>query len=593
MQDNTIYNPLSSYKNIYKEKHNENTTNFIDELIKESKINIEENKETVKLINKLKEDKTELTKKLNGQNSLKTFLIIVTSVSIFMSIISLKNMRDNKALYISLLILGLLMAIGMLLLIFMKVQPKIKLLKKEISELDSKIEENIKLAFSQVKPLNELFYEGMSEILFSKTLPIFNMDQTFDSRRLDYLVNKFGLYDEIDPDRSTLFIKSGDINGNPFYIANDLVHNLGTKIYTGSITITYTTYVNVNGKRTAQVNTQVLTASLEKPCPYYHEESYIIYGNEGAPNLSFTRVDSDAEHLSQKQIDRLVKKDMKALVKKSQKSITKGGSFTTIAHDEFEVLWGATDRDNEVEFRLLFTPLAIKQLLELMKEKEIGFGDNFDFVKSKMINGVFPEHLKGFDLSGNPTIFYHYDHEVIKSKFVNYNNFYFKNVYFAFAPLLSIPLYQHQKPREYIYKDLYNSYVSFYEHEKVANKMNIEEFKHPLSNTRNILKTSVVKSGENVDTVKVTAFGYETENKIDYIPKYGNDGKTHLVPVHWVLYTPVSEETNIKINVIDDKKEETYRDKFMKRLEKLKTGENLDPVDLYLFRRFIVEVIKK
>ncbi len=593
MQDNTIYEPLSSFKNIYKDKHHNNTMKYFDDLVQKSNINIEANKETVKTINNLKNEKNVLDKKLNSHKSLKTFLIVIIAISIFMSIISVVNMTSNKTLYTLLLILGILLSIGMFLLLFLRLNPKIKLLQKEISELDLKIEQNIKIAFEQVKPLNSSFFEGMSEILFSKTLPIFNMDPVFDSKRLDYLVNKFELYNEIDVDRSTLYIKSGDINGNPFYIANDLVHTLGTKTYTGSITITYVTYTTVNGKRTAQTNTQVLTASLEKPCPYYNEESYIIYGNEAAPNLSFSRVDSDAEHLSQKQIDKLVRKDMKSLVKKSQKSITKGGSYTTMAHDEFEVLWGATDRDNEVEFRLLFTPLAIKQLLELMKEKEIGYGDNFDFVKSKMINGVFPEHLKGFDLSGNPAIFYHYDYEEIKERFINYNNIYFKNVYFAFSPLLSIPLYQQQKPREYIYKDLYDSYVSFYEHEKVANKMNINDFKHPLSNTRNILKTSVVKSGEYVDTIKVTAYGYQTENKVDYISKLGRDGRVHQIPVHWVLYTPVSEETNIKVNVIDDKKEETYRDKFMKRIEKLKTGENLDPADLYLFRRFIVEVIKK
>lgn len=593
MQDNTIYDPLKNFKNIYKDLHNENTINYFDELVEKSNINIDENQTTVKTINNLKNNRTNIDKKLSGQKSLKIFLIVVTILSLVMSIISIANFQNNITLNVFLLILGILLSIGMLLLIFKKINPKIKSLKQEINELDKKIEENIQLAFSQVKPLNDLFYEGMSETLFSKTLPIFNLDPIFDSKRLDYLVNKFGLYNEIDPDRSSLYVKSGDINGNPFYIANDLVHNLGTKIYTGSLTITYTTYVTINGKRTAQVHTQLLTASLERPCPYYREEAYLIYGNEAAPNLNFSRTDSDAEHLTQKQIDKLVKKDSKSLIKKTQKSISKNGSYTMMSNEEFEVLWGASNRDNEVEFRLLFTPLAIKQLLELMKDKEVGFGDNFGFIKANMINGVFPDHLKGFDLSGNPNIFYHYDYELIRSRFINYNNAYFKNVYFAFAPLLSIPLYQHQKPREFIYKDLYDSYASFYEHEKVANKMNIEEFKHPLSNTRNILKTSVVKSGGFADTVKVTAYGYQTENKVDYIPRVGNDGRTHLVPVYWVLYTPVTQDTNIKINIVDEPKEETYRDKFMKRVEKLKTGENLDPVDLYLFRSFIVEVLKK
>ncbi len=593
MQDNTIYEPLKNYKNIYKEKHKKNIVEYFDELTKKSAINIEENQITVQEIKKLKDSRNILSKKLNGQKSLKTFLIVVAAISIFIAIISILKLSSNTSLFIPLLILGILLSGGMIFLIIKKITPKIKQLTKEIEELTKNIQEKTELAYSQIKPLTDLFFEGMSEILYSKTLPIFNMDPVFDSKRLDYLVNKFGLFDDSDIDRSTLFIKSGDINGNPFYLANDLVHNLGTKIYTGTRTVSYVSYVTINGKRTAQTHTQVLTATLEKPCPYYNEESYVIYGNEAAPNLSFTRVDSDAEHLSQKQIDKLVKKDMKSLVKKSQKDIRKGGSFTTMAHDEFEILWGATNRDNEVEFRLLFTPLAIKQLLELMKDKEIGYGDNFDFVKSKMINGVFPEHLKGFDLSGNPNLFFHYDYEEIKSLFINYNELYFKNVYFAFAPLLSIPLYQQQKPREYIYKDLYKSYVSFYEHEKVANKMNLENFKHPLSNTRNILKTSLVSSGGYADTVKVTAYGYKTENMVDHIPKMAGDGKTYLVPVHWVLYTPVEQESEIKINVVQEEKDETYRDKFEKMVENLRKGEEVDPLGLYLLGRFIVEVIKK
>ena len=198
--------------------------------------------------------------------------------------------------------------------------------------------------------------------------------------RLDYLVSKFGLNDVPSLNRSTLFVKSGDLNGNPFYIANDLVHEMGTKTYTGSITISYTVYTTVNGKRTASRRTQVLTASVTKPYPYYSEQSYLVYGNEAAPDLIFQREDSDAEHLDQKQIDRLVKRETKRLKRKQRKATKKGGSFTQLGHSEFEVLFGATNRNNEVQFRLLFTPLAQKQLLDLMKDKTIGYGDNFDFI---------------------------------------------------------------------------------------------------------------------------------------------------------------------------------------------------------------------
>ncbi|HHT39254.1 MAG: hypothetical protein RBS76_03170 [Acholeplasmatales bacterium] len=600
MDGNLIYDPLKSYQNIFREKHHTNTTAFFDELVKKSEINIAENKQVVAEIDKLNNKINNLENELSKRRGFKTFLIVVVVIAFFISIIniySIVNIHNSAGraslIHYVLLPISLIIGIGLIVLTIKKINPVIKTLVKDKAELKEKLNKKLSIAYQGLKPLHDLFYEGISEELFSKTLPIFNMDPMFDSKRLDYLVNKFGLYDAIDENRSTLYVKSGDINGNPFYIANDLVHTLGTKKYTGTLTITYTNYVYRGGKRVAQRQTQVLSATIEKPCPYYNEESYLIYGNEAAPDLIFSRVDSDAEHMTQKQIDRLVRRDYKTLTKKTQKSVRKGGTYTALAHEEFEVLFGAIDRNNEVQFRLLFTPLAQKQLLELMKDKEIGYGDNFDFVKYKMINGIFPEHLKGFELDGNPKLFLHYDYEKVKNLFISYNNLYFKNIYFAFAPLLSIPLYQQQKPREYIYKDSYESYVSFYEHEKVCNKINIEEFKHPLSTTRNILKTTTVKSGNEIDTIKVTAYGYQTENKVDYIPTLGGDGRTHLVPVHWVEYTPVMQETDVNINVIKDKKEETYRDKIASRIERLKTRENLSEKDLYLFGRFLAHVIKK
>ena len=134
-------------------------------------------------------------------------------------------------------------------LIFMYINPKIKILKNNVSEL-SKIIDNLRNeASKQMAPLNSLFEDNISIQLFKETLPLINFDNYFDSKRLEYLTKRFDLNDTPNLNRSTLFVKSGDINGNPFYIANDLVHQMGTKVYTGAITISWTAYVTVNGKR--------------------------------------------------------------------------------------------------------------------------------------------------------------------------------------------------------------------------------------------------------------------------------------------------------------------------------------------------------
>ncbi|MDD4204009.1 MAG: hypothetical protein PHF62_02675 [Acholeplasmataceae bacterium] len=567
-----VYEPLLAYDQIFKEEHHKNTTAFFDDLVKKSKINKEENKLTNKELVALDKKRNAVQKKINNQSALKGFLIFLLIAFVVVIGVSIYMWVDSGYHYIQPILIGVsvILFVLFLLLIIKKIKPKLVILKGEKTVLDKKYKETLELAWAQMAPLNNLFTYGQNTAIFRKTLPLIDLDKMFDSKRLDYMVAKFGLNSTPDLDRSALYVQSGDINGNPFYIARDLVHQLGTKTYTGSIVIHWTTVsTDSKGRPRTVHHSQTLTAQVTKPCPYYHESPYIVYANEAAPDLIFSREDSNAEHMEEKEIDKFVKKQSKKLRKKQEKGLKTGSNYTVMGNTEFEVLFGGSNRNNEVQFRLLFTALAQKQLLQLMKDKKIGFGDNFDFRKHKMINVVFPEHLQSFDLNVSPSYFKDYNIDVIEKKFIDYNNGYFKAIYFGFAPILSIPLYQHQKPHEYIYKDKYNSYVSFYEHEQVVNMMNETQFKHPLSKTRNILKTSTVKSGNHCDTVKVTAYGYDAIQRTDYISKMGGDGRMHMVPVNWVEYISVSQDTNVDINVlVEDKKPESYNEKIRAIFEK-------------------------
>lgn len=588
-----VDSPLKQYSAIFKDRHLEHATQFIDNLIEESKVNIEENRQTIKVIKKLEHEKNTIVKvisTLNGQRVLCILLLIISIIGMLLSISQMVS-GVQTVYYPIIIVTGLVLIVLSIFLITKKINPKLKVAKQNKLDLEQKIKTEIDIAYQQLSPLNALFKEGISEQLFQKTLPLIKLDPMFNSKRLDYMINKFGHPTDDDINRSALYIKSGEIKGNPFYIVDDLVHELGTKSYSGSITIRWTTTSRVNGKTVVNHHSQVLTATVNKPCPYYYEEPYLVYANDAAPDLIFSRQDSDAEHMNQKQIDRKVHRDIKKLGKKAEKSIAKGQNYTVLGNSEFEVLFGATNRNHEVQFRLLFTPLAQRQLLELMKEKEIGYGDDFDFVKDRKLNYVYPEHLEKFKLDVSPSYYHHYDIDELKKKFITYQNEYFKQVYFTFAPVLAIPLYQQQVPQEYIYKDLYDSYVSFYEHEKVVNMMNQNEFKHPLSVTRNILKTSTLSSKNNCDTIKVTAYGYRTEPRIDYVQKMGGDGRMHTIPVHWTEYLPVEQESKVEINVIEEEKEETYQDKFRKLFEGIKEGKG-SQTTLLGIQGFIALVIK-
>ncbi|WIF87761.1 MAG1210 family protein [Acholeplasma laidlawii] len=587
----SLHQPLDSYKNIYKDLHNKHVNDMLDSLVLDSKIDIQANKSTVKDIRLNEKNRDNVAKTIRNNRSLRSFLIFLIVVLIGLVIYAIYQLTlESNILSYILIPISLLLSILFIYLISKKINPKIKILVKDKEAIIKKLEGLFKEAWTQMQPLNDLFYEGMSQELFQKTVPLIKMDQMFDSKRLDYLVNKFGLDDLNVIDRSTLYVQSGEIKGNPFYIAEDLVHKMGTKTYSGSITITYTSTSRVNGRTVTTTHTQVLTAIVEKPYPFYTDQSYLVYGNEAAPDLMFSRVDSDAEHMSEKQIDKHVDKTIKKLEKKSRKSVNQGTNYTVFGNSEFEVLFGATNRNHEVQFRLLFTPLAQTELLKLMKEKTLGFGDDFDFIKHKKINIIVPEHLATIKLDMSPSYYTSYDFEDIKKKFVDYQNAYFRHIYFAFAPVLAIPLYQQTVTQEYLYKDLYSSYVSFFEHEHVVNSMDVNKFRHEESATRNILKTKVVRSSDHKDVIQVTAYGYKSVPRVDYVSRLGRDGRMHVIPVPWNEYIPVDKQTNVEINVTPEDKPLTPRQRVEEMVERLRTN-NMTPKDMFIIKNFAARVL--
>ena len=81
----------------------------------------------------------------------------------------------------------------------------------------------------------------------------------------------------------------------------------------------------------------------------------------------------------------------------------------------------------------------------------------------------------------------------------------------------------------------------------MANAMGAERFAHPQTATEVILKTRLLeKEGDN-DRVSVTALSFAAENREDFIPVLGGDGRMHAVPVPWVEYIPVENSGEISI----------------------------------------------
>ncbi|MDR1817457.1 MAG: hypothetical protein LBR07_04645 [Puniceicoccales bacterium] len=435
--------------------------------------------------------------------------------------------------------------------------PRLRATGDYLARLAAKHGELTRRAAAQMAPLNALHDWHHIPALVQQTVPRLELDPWFTRGRLDELRDTFGWDDSFNAGKSVLFAQSGAINGNPFVIVETLECAMRDHTYTGTLFITWTEWTtDSKGNPTTVTRCQTLVASVTKPAPAHRRRKVVIYGNEAAPALTFSRHPSDLsdaadDFFGKWRVNREIKK-----LEKLSRNLDDDSGYTIVSNREFAALFHATDRNDEVQYRLLFTPLAQQQMLALLKDRTTGYGDNFSFIKHHRLNFVFPAHLDSFDISANPARFRHHDLAAARREFTTYATDYFRAFYFALAPLLTIPLYQQHRTRADIYRDPRARRASFWEHEAIANHHGDAPFRHPRCATPCILKTEI--AGENAEEVertalpttvlRVTAHGYSATQCVEHIPVLGGDGHIHVVPVEWTRFDPVSRTTDLRVS---------------------------------------------
>lgn len=530
-----IHEPVALYKNKFKELHAQNVSEFFEALVKKSGVDEAENKTTVTRLNQLEQDISGKTTshKLWGYLRIAVVLALVLAGFYVYSHYSLLWLSTPTLILVPL---------------WLKLNKVIKELSERLEKLVRDRDETLALAEAQMKPLNNLFDWEIFSSLLTQTLPQIELDPYFSNARLDELKEEFAWQDSFNKNKSIQFSHSGVIRGNPFVVARGLDHWMGEKTYQGSLQISWTEpSYDSKGNRTTVRKYQTLHASINKPHPEYRSNTFIVYGNEAAPNLSFSRSPSNLSTLGEGFFDNWKKKRAIKKLEDKSRAFQEGNSFSVMANREFDAIFGATDRDHEVQFRLLFTPLAQQEMVNLLKDQEVGFGDDFRFTKSNMINVVEPVHFNKIDIDAAPAKFQSHDLARARGFFNAYHNRLFKSFYFGMAPLLTIPLFQQHRTHRDIYKDTYGKKSCFWEHEAIANFLGEGRFKHPSSVTRNILKTEVRGGEKDAQTVKVTAYGYEGIERIHHVSVHGGDGNYHKVPVHWIEYIGVQQSTHMTV----------------------------------------------
>ena len=475
------------------------------------------------------------------------------------------------------------MSVLSLVFLLMKVHPRLSDLKHErnnISAILSRLKEE---AWSQMAPLNRLYDWDVLTRMMSKSVPRLEFDPYFTTQRLADLRKSYGWDDSFNAERSVVYSHSGLINGNPFVICRTRKMEMGTKTYYGSKTIYWTeTVTDGNGNRRTVQRSETLHASVTAPYPEYFERTRLIYGNTAAPDLVFYRKPNG---LAGKEGSLRFKWDKYRLHRKARN--LKDGDFAMLTNEEFEVAFNTSNRNNNQQYALLFTPLAQQSMMKLLQDEETAFGDDFDFNKAKMINVIMARHMQDLNLDLNPRQYQGFDYDKAQEDFHRINAIYFRAIYFAFAPLLCVPMYQQIRPQSAIYGQDMQQKSSFWEHEALANFWGQDHFKHPDCVTNCILKTEEKQQGDGSTLLTVTAYGYRSVRRLTYISKYGGDGRYHNVPVEWDEYLPVTG--NGRILMREDNTQEEANISQKQRLNHI--GEILQKSHLDLYRRHIASKV--
>ncbi len=509
--NNIIYNPLEDYLKKYRVLHSANISSFFEQLVSKSGVNVEENRQTVKKYRELCENLKKIKRKRNW-----------------------------------LRVLRVLMCITLILipLVIWWLTPKIRALKDEIEQADQRANELLQLAWNQVAPLNALFGDRDSLNLIEKTLPLLSFDEQFSVKREIEMTTNFDFSGFDDCEQSTLNVLSGEFNENPFLFENKKLHTMGVETYHGYKTIYWTeTYRDSEGKMQTRQCSETLHATVTAPKPFYSTQVVLNYGSQGAPDLCFTRDATGLQQKSERAIERYVKRGEKRLKRKTDKAIKNNQDFVGMSNTEFEVLFDALDRTDEVQFRTLFTPLAQTNMVDLLLSKET-FGDDFNFIKSKRMNKIVSAHSQGRVMILRAKEYVSYDLDEIKRNFQTKNEEFFKAVYFDFAPIWAIPAYQ-ERPVHSLkpISDLSRLY-SQKECESLANSIDLSLAVHPQTKTNAILKSSYIKTDGKTETTRVTAYSYDILSRVTYVTKHGGDGRFHEVPVHWDEYIPLENSND-------------------------------------------------
>jgi hypothetical protein len=234
--------------------------------------------------------------------------------------------------------------------------------------------------------------------------------------------------------------------------------------------------------------------------------------------------------------------------KRAEKYFIKDKEMQPMENAEFDRYFPCK-RNDEQQFRTLFSPLAQEEMVKLMK-----FKNDYRFSKRKTLNIIQSPYFDSINFDVNYAPYANlFDYEDIKKGFIDGNKQFFKDIYFMFAPILAIPLYQQYEYRQPLFEKAQQRLLSYAQNENIANTMyNIDVFKHPDSSTDNILKTKRVFANSLYEINEIIAYGYRTKPRMVIVPVTDFEAGRVNVPIEVTDYFSVQKSTNVVNSLVSD-----------------------------------------
>ena len=562
MTDADRFDPVDYYSLSLKGKAETVATELFDKKLKDSKVDEPANEQLYRKLTRAREQHKEETRRENNFKTWRAVVLVLCILFFFAAVIGIVLLAadsEKKILGISLTltIAGLVLGIGFIVLLTKYFAPRMQAMEEAFKRRAKDIDQMAAQCREQVAPLaNQFRWDDIYQV-FDKTTEMFRLDRVLDSKKFGLLEDLYEYSDlAMEPTTSVLGVVSGSIATNPFIKVKILSQTMYDCPYTGSITISWTTtHYDSEGHLHTDFHTQVLTATTYHPAPQYGDMVYTIYGNEAAPGLRFTRTAKDLDYSDSKAVEKFVKSEEKEMRKRSEESVSQGNGrgFTPMHNTRFEALWGAYDRNNEVEFRLLFTPLAQQNMEEVLSNKnKDGYGDDFNFYKVNKINIVCSNHAQGMGLF-NPELYESFERIAdVRENFIQLMTTKFKSLYFDLAPILAIPLYQMTDAGDYEYSRRAPDSISDYEAMEMVNQFSESFFEPEGAATKQIRRVVYQGTKGKTDSFQVVSRAFSRHQEVEHVTKVGGDGLPHVIPIQYYVYDPVERKRDISIRRMGD-----------------------------------------